>query len=138
MKLEREVNGIKLYIDFPVEEILKEISNNRKYWEENYRHSIGDDYDTVYDNDEEIVKDVDKLIEMVNYYKTPDGIDKLFNLLPLKKNNKLNKTKKPVLHTLDFGNYIDECYGWETQQLRLAAKNELEAEVYLDSTIIHY
>lgn len=138
MKLEKELNGIKLYINFPVGEILEKISTNRKDWKEDYRHSVGDDYDKVYDNDEEIVKDVDKLIEKVNYYQTDEGINEMFNLLPLKKNNKLNKSKKPVLHTLDFGIYIDECYGWRTQQLRLVTKNELEADVCLESIVIHY
>ena len=32
MKLEKEINGIKLYINFPVEEILAEISKNRLTW----------------------------------------------------------------------------------------------------------
>ena len=138
MKLEKEINGIKLYINFPVEEILAEISKNRLTWEEEYNQEIGCDYEEVYDFKEEVTKDIDKLIEKISYYQTPNGINELFNLLPLKKNNKLNKTKKPILYTLDYGYYIEDCYGWKTQQLRLAAKNELEAEVYLDSTIIHY
>ena len=138
MKLEKEINGIKLYINFPVEEILAEISKNRLTWEEECNQEIGCDYEEVYDFKEEVTKDIDKLIEKISYYQTPNGINELFNLLPLKKNNKLNKTKKPILHTLDYGYYIEDCYGWKTQQLRLAAKNELEAEVYLDSTIIHY
>ena len=138
MKLEKEINGIKLYINFPVEEILAEISKNRLTWEEEYNQEIDCDYEEVHDFKEEVAKDIDKLIEKISYYQTPNGINELFNLLPLKKNNKLNKTKKPILHTLDYGYYIEDCYGWKTQQLRLAAKNELEAEVYLDSTIIHY
>ena len=138
MKLEKEINGIKLYINFPVEEILAEISKNRLTWEEEYNQEIDCDYEEDHDFKEEVAKDIDKLIEKISYYQTPNGINELFNLLPLKKNNKLNKTKKPILHTLDYGYYIEDCYGWKTQQLRLAAKNELEAEVYLDSTIIHY
>ena len=103
-----------------------------------YKEKLPKYYEEVYDFKEEVAKDIDKLIEKISYYQTPNGINELFNLLPLKKNNKLNKTKKPILHTLDYGYYIEDCYGWKTQQLRLAAKNELEAEVYLDSTIIHY
>ena len=138
MRLEQEVNGIKLYINFPVEEILKKISDNKEDWIENYIHEVYNDYDTIVDDPNKVAKDIDKLIEKINYYQTEEGIKELFNSLPLKKNNKLNKTKKPVLHTLNYGYYVDECYGWQTQQLRLAAKNELEAEVYLESTIIHY
>lgn len=138
MRLEKEVNGIRLYINFPVEKILEDISKNRESWIENYIQEIYEDYETCDTNPEDIAKDIDKLIEMVNYYQTEEGIEVLFNLLPLKKNNKLNKTKKPVLHSLNYGYYIEECYGWNTTQLRLAARNELEADVYLDNTIIHY
>ena len=138
MILEQEVNGIRLYINFPVEEILDKISKNRKEWEEDYNQEIGCDYEEVYDFKEEVAKDIDKLIEKINYYQTPNGIKELFSLLPLKKNNKLNKTKKPALFALKYGYYLEDSYGWRTVQLRLAAKNELEAEVYLDYTIIHY
>lgn len=138
MKLEQDVNGIRLYINFPVEEILNKISENRRYWEENYNQEIDCNYENTYDFSEEVAKDIDKLIEKIAYYQTPNGIKELFSLLPLKKNNKLNKTKKPALFTLKYGYYIEECYGWNTHQLRLAARNELEADVYLDETIIHY
>ena len=138
MKLEKEVNGIRLYINFPVEKILEEISKNRESWIENYNQEIYEDYETCKVNPDDVAKDIDELVEKINYYQTPNGINELFNLLPLKKNNKLNKTKKPVLHSLNYGYYIEECYGWQTTQLRLAARNELEADVYLDTTIIHY
>jgi len=139
MRLEKEVNGIKLYINFPVEKLLEEISNRRGDWMDSYNQEVGEDYETYADiNPDDIAKDIDKLIEKIAYYQTPNGIDKLFDLLPLKKNNKLNKVTKPILHSLNYGYYIEECYGWKTTQLRMAARNELEADVYLDDTIIHY
>ena len=75
MKLEKEINGIKLYINFPVEEILAEISKNRLTWEEEYNQEIGCDYEEVYDFKEEVAKDIDKLIEKISYYQTPNGIN---------------------------------------------------------------
>lgn len=139
MKFSKEINGILLYINFPVEQLLAEIDSKRKMWQEEYCQEI-DNYkeEVCYDHYNKVEKDVDQLIAKINYYQTEQGIEELFNLLPLKKNNKLNKTKKPVLYTLGYGYYIEDCYGWRTTQLRMAATNELEAEIYLEQTIIHY
>lgn len=138
MRLEQELNGIKLYINFPVEEILAEIAANRAIWEEEFDQEIYQDHEETHDYKEKVKKNIDELIEKINYYQTPNGINAMFQELPLKKNNKLKKTVKPVLYTLNYGYYLEDCYGWRTVQLRIEVKNELEAEVYLDRTIIHY
>lgn len=135
MRLEKEVNGIKLYINFPVENLLDAISQERVDWEEEF-----DDVINSYDkkcSPEDVKKNIDKMIEKILYYQEK-GIDELFKLLPLKKNNKISKSSKPVLFCLDYGRWIDECYGWKTYELRLEGVNELEAEVRLNYTTVHY
>lgn len=136
MKLQREVNGNLFTIHFPVKEILQEIEENKEYWMESYNEVVGCTQ-TEYLSEEEIKEQIDKLIEAVHIYSTQeDRINQLFRILPLKKNKKLSKQSKPVLHTMKCGTYLEDHYGWRTQQLRMAATDELNAEVYLESTIV--
>lgn len=137
MKLQQEVNGILFTIDFPVKKILQEIEENKEYWIECYDELVESNHAAMSPKD--IQLDIDKLIEAVRIYSTEeDRINQLFRILPLKKNKKLSKQSKPVLHTMKCGTYLEDSYGWKTQQLRMAATDELNAKVYLDSTIIHY
>ena len=142
MKLQREVNGNLFTIHFPVEEILQEIEENKEYWMESYNEVVGGTQ-TEYFSEEEIKEQIDKLIEAVHIYSTQeDRINQLFRILPLKKNKKLSKQSKPTLHSMKCGIYLQSHYGWRTyqirMQLRMAATDELNANVYLDYTIISY
>ena len=137
MKLQREVNGILFTIDFPVEEILQKIEENKEYWKEYYDELVEGNHEAK--SPEDVQKDIDKLIEAVHIYSTEEGrINQLFRLLPLKKNKKLSKSSKPTLHIMTCGVYLEDHYGWSTQILRMKAIDELNAKIYLDSTIVHY
>ena len=137
MKLQREVNGVLFTIHFLVEEILQKIEENKEYWKEYYDELVEGNHEAK--SPEDVQKDIDKLIEAVQIYSTEeDRINQLFRILPLKKNKKLSKQSKPVLHTMKCGTYLQDHYGWRTQQLRMVATDELNAKVYLDSTIVHY
>lgn len=137
MKLQREVNGVLFTIDFPVEEILQEIEENKEYWKEYYDEKVEGNHEAV--TPEEVQRNIDKLIEAVHIYSTDeDRINQLFRILPLKKNKKLSKQSKPTLHIMQCGIYLEDSYGWKTQNLRMAATDELNAKIYLDSTIVPY
>ncbi len=137
MKLQREVNGILFTIDFPVEEILQKIEENKEYWKEYYDEKVEGNHEAV--TPEEVQRNIDKLIEAVHIYSTDeDRINQLFRILPLKKNKKLSKQSKPTLHIMKCGIYLEDSYGWKTQNLRMAAIDELNAKIYLDSTIVPY
>jgi len=137
MKLQREVNGILFTIDFPVEEILQKIEENKEYWKEYYDEKVESNHEAV--TPEEVQINIDKLIEAIHLYSTDeDRINQLFRILPLKKNKKLSKQSKPTLHIMQCGTFLEDSYGWRTQNLRMKAIDELNAKVYLDSTIVHY
>ena len=106
-------------------------------WKEYYNQEVESNHKEV--TPKEVEKDIDKLIEAVHLYSSDeDRINQLFRLLPLKKNKKLSKSSKPVLHVLKYGAYLEDHYGWKTKNLRMVAIDELNAKVYLDSTIVHY
>ncbi len=137
MKLQREVNGVLFTIHFPVEEILQEIEENKEYWKESYDEKVESNHEAV--TPEEVQRNIDKLVEAIHLYSTDeDRINQLFRILPLKKNKKLSKQSKPTLHIMQCGTFLEDSYGWRTQNLRMAATDELNAKIYLDSTIIHY
>ena len=137
MKLQKEVGNFLFTIDFPVEEILQEIKENKEDWKEYYNQEVESNHKEV--TPKEVEKDIDKLIEAVHLYSSDeDRINQLFRVLPLKKNKKLSKSSKPVLHTMKSGTYLEDRYGWRTQNLRMVAIDELNAKIYLDSTIVHY
>ena len=137
MKLQREVNGTLFTIDFPVEEILQEIAKETEYWKEYYDEKVESNHEAV--TPEEVQRNIDKLIEAVHIYSTDeDRINQLFRILPLKKNKKLSKQSKPTLHIMQCGIYLEDSYGWKTQNLRMVATDELNAKIYLDSTIVPY
>jgi len=138
MQIQRERNGNLLTIDFPVEALLKEIANERAEWEEYSLEVVNGNQDERV-SPETVKNDIDTMIEKINYYSSDEkGIAELFDMLPLKKNNKLSKSSKPSLYTMNYGYYVEDCYGWSTQEIRAVATDELNAKVYMSSTIIHY
>lgn len=137
MKLQRERNGILFTVDFPADILIKEIESNRADWIENYTERVNGYQESV--SEKEINDDIDAMIQSIKDYSSDEkGIAELFNMLPLKKNNKLSKQSKPTIYCLNVGYYIDECYGWKTQEIRVQVTDELNATVILQDTIIHY
>lgn len=136
MKLQRERNGITFTIDFPAIALIKEISESKEEWVEMFTDVINTQDEAT---KEYAVKEIDDMIDKINYYASDEkGIEELFEMLPLKKNNKLSKQSKPTLSCLNVGYYVEDCYGWTTREIRVQAIDELNATVILQNTIIHY
>lgn len=134
MKITKSLNGINMTIDFPVEDLIRTINDNREDWMDTFTEIIH-----IYDekaSEEYQKKTIDEMIEKISYYQ--HHTDELFDMLPLKKNNKLSKSGKPTLYCLEIGSYWEESYGWHTYEIKMKALDELNAEIYLNDTIVHY
>lgn len=136
MILNRIRNGIDFVIDYPADELIKEIESKRVDWIDNL-------CDVIHSNErateEKINKEIDDMIAAIKYSSEDlKGIRGLVNSLPLKKNNKLSKSSKPTIHQLGVGYYIDKCYGWRTYEIRVVIIDELHAKVIMQDTIVHY
>ncbi len=137
MILNKMRNGINFVIDYPADELIKEIESRRGDWMESL-------CDVVNSYDERVTKEaakqeIDAMIAEIKYSSDDlKGIRELVNSLPLKKNNKLSKQSKPTVYQLGIGSYVDECYGWRTYEIRVVATDELHAKVVLQDVIVHY
>lgn len=114
--------------------------------------TIESGYDADYDNGYSIVNgDMDELapisecIEELERMKDCakkldiDGDSHiLFEMIPLKKNGTFNRSTKPIIRTRCFGLYLTDCYGWETEVIRIVPTSDTTAEVVVDNIIVHY
>ena len=128
------------YEKYEKKRIEAEENNDENY--NDYRWEY--DMQSVYGDPESDFCTPDAIIEDLNKFKNDikriiegDG-EKLWKIIPLKKNGSFKKNIKPIIRTAINGSYWEDYFGWNTLVLRLEPRDDTHMYLELDTIVLHY